>query len=596
MDTSNSSASPQPAASGRWRLARRLLIAVAVLATLTAVFYTVENWRGKRAWEQCRRALEAKGEVLDWTAYIPAPVPDDQNFFKAEKMQEWFGKSPWQGAPSSPRVNTTNPPSPFSPASRKEDSAVLAVVTIAAPGAAPVSQPTDAVLRLEDPSARDQAAGLFREALGPCAIGTRGCVLIARPLDQLQPLHLVLQTDTTPTAKELAAFFPTNPVTSLALAYSDASHVKVFPAGSNVFTVWLKEPVYGAADFLAWTEPLTPNFDLVRKALERPYARLDGDYQQPYAIPLPNFVRIRQAVQLLAQRAQCHLLLGQPEAAWRELALAGDLCQILGAKPPGKPITLVGAMITVAIAGLETMIVEDGLRLHAWREPQLEAIQRRLKQTDLLAPVVAAFREERVATSHAFEIMSRGDLVKLFSHDNAPATPEDRVFRLALACMPHGWLYQNIVKGFELEPGWLDCVDVTNQLVRANRVSDTARRVSLECDRRSPYTFVVARGLPNFTKAVQVLARHQTLVNQAELACALERYRLAQGQYPETLDALTPKFMETLPHDLIGGQPLKYQRLGARGYRLYSVGWNEKDDGGTPGTSRENGDWLWVLP
>ena len=30
------------------------------------------------------------GEVLDWTAFIPAPVPDDQNIFKAPKMAEWF--------------------------------------------------------------------------------------------------------------------------------------------------------------------------------------------------------------------------------------------------------------------------------------------------------------------------------------------------------------------------------------------------------------------------------------------------------------------------------------------------------------------------
>jgi hypothetical protein len=101
--------------------------------------------------------------------------------------------------------------------------------------------------------------------------------------------------------------------------------------------------------------------------------------------------------------------------------------------------------------------------------------------------------------------------------------------------------------------------------------------------------------VPNFVKAVQVLARHQTLVNQARLACALERYRLAQGQYPETLDALTPRFIERLPHDLIGGQPLKYQRLDTTRYRLYSIGWNEKDDGGLPGPSREDGDWVWEM-
>ena len=73
-----------------WRWLRRVLITLAVLVTLIAVFYTEEDWRGKRAWENCKRDLEAKGVVLDWNQFIPPPVPDDQNFFKAPKMTEWF--------------------------------------------------------------------------------------------------------------------------------------------------------------------------------------------------------------------------------------------------------------------------------------------------------------------------------------------------------------------------------------------------------------------------------------------------------------------------------------------------------------------------
>jgi len=90
------------------------------------------------------------------------------------------------------------------------------------------------------------------------------------------------------------------------------------------------------------------------------------------------------------------------------------------------------------------------------------------------------------------------------------------------------------------------------------------------------------------------MARNQTLVNQAQLACVLERYRLAQGKFPASLDALTPRFIERLPHDLIGGQPLKYRTEGGA-YLLYSIGWNEKDDGGIPGKTRDEGDWIWEL-
>ena len=79
-----------PKTKSGWRILRRILISLAILVTLIAIFYTEEDWRGKRAWENCKRELEAKGAVLDWNDYIPPPVPDDQNFFKAPKMQEWF--------------------------------------------------------------------------------------------------------------------------------------------------------------------------------------------------------------------------------------------------------------------------------------------------------------------------------------------------------------------------------------------------------------------------------------------------------------------------------------------------------------------------
>ena len=102
----------------------------------------------------------------------------------------------------------------------------------------------------------------------------------------------------------------------------------------------------------------------------------------------------------------------------------------------------------------------------------------------------------------------------------------------------------------------------------------------------SPYNYIAAMMIPNFIKAWQTAARNQTLVNEGQIVCALERYRLAHGEYPETLDALVPQFIEKLPHDIIGGQPLHYRRMDSfqapagKEFLLYSVGWNETDDGG----------------
>ncbi|MEJ0089416.1 MAG: hypothetical protein WDM80_06700 [Limisphaerales bacterium] len=94
----------------------------------------------------------------------------------------------------------------------------------------------------------------------------------------------------------------------------------------------------------------------------------------------------------------------------------------------------------------------------------------------------------------------------------------------------------------------------------------------------------------------------QNSVNMVRVACALERYRLAHDEYPETLETLTPQFIAQIPHDVIGGQPLHYRRTDGGKFLLYSIGWNETDDGGQVALTQygysdpTKGDWVWPNP
>ncbi len=582
----------------RWRVLRRWLFVAACLVTLIGLFYAVEDWRGKRAWEKCRRELEAKGEVLDWNAYIPAPVPDEQNFYKAPKMAEWFIRNYQAGSSSSEPSESRNTNAPFALAPRQDakDGPVLVaeVKVVLSTGPLP-SGKVDAVLRFDDPAAREQAAKFLRESIGPCAEGARTPnILVARPSDQIKAVHLVLHADTEPTPKALAEFFPHRPAPHKVFITSDLgfNYFQVVPAGSNSFLVSLKPPIYAPAEYLALSQPAVPDLDLLRQALERPFARMDGDYQQPYEHPVPNLVRLRTVAQMLSQRAQCYLLLGQPEAAWHELALLRDLCHMLEAKPASDCPTLVEAMIEVAIGGLYLSVIEDGFRLQAWREPQLVAMQTQLAQVNFPPLLYKSLKAERAATCRTFEISSSAELRKLFNYQKRSLW--DRLNDLnwvLLALAPRGWMYQNMCYGSQLEQPLFDSFDLANHQVRPGNFANFNKET--EALARKPYSFLVAMGLPNFVKAVQTTARNQTLANEAYIACGLERYRLAHRQYPETLEALVPQFAEKLPHDLIGGQPLKYHRTADGQFVLYSIGWNEQDDGGVPGKTIGEGDWVW---
>ena len=449
------------------------MVGIAVLATLIAVIYTEEDWRGRRAWENCKRELEAKGAVLDWDKYIPPTVPDDRNFFKAPKMADWFVR------------------------------------------------------------------------------GHNGTEL----QDLLQ--------------------------------------------NSNTVSVITNETA--ANDYLAWSDKLQPQFDLIREALKRPYARMDGDYSKPFEQPIPNFISVRIVTKTLAQRAKCDLLLGQPDKALQELTLLHDFLHLVEAAPTGKPMTLVSAMINVAVTGFYVDTIAGGLQSRAWQEPQLAALQKQLADINLTPFVAQAFREEQVGICRDAEVVP---LLKLFSL--ADSRPESWFAKVIDWLWPRGWTYQNMVNIAVLDQKSIDGFDLAQNTVAPRKFEEAWREIE-EFDKSvnysSPYKILAAIAIPNFVRAEQTTAHTQTLVNAAQIACALERYHLAHCEYPATFDALTPQFLEKIPHDIIGGQPLHYRRTDDGKFVLYSVGWNETDDGGVDssqvksdkGTFAE-GDWVWRYP
>ncbi len=108
--------------------------------------------------------------------------------------------------------------------------------------------------------------------------------------------------------------------------------------------------------------------------------------------------------------------------------------------------------------------------------------------------------------------------------------------------------------------------------------------------------------LPALGKVSSKSDRMLTTDRLAVTVCALERYRLAMGMYPESLVALTPRWMNSVPLDPMDGQPLRYQLQSGGDLRLYSVGANKSDDGGIgdsatgrKSTEQELLDWVWPL-
>ncbi len=85
--------------------------------------------------------------------------------------------------------------------------------------------------------------------------------------------------------------------------------------------------------------------------------------------------------------------------------------------------------------------------------------------------------------------------------------------------------------------------------------------------------------VPAVHKVQKAWDRVQQVQDNLRLALALAWYHRNHGRYPKKLDELAPKYLRAIPGDVFSGKALIY-RPTEKGYLLYSVGPNGKDDGG----------------
>jgi hypothetical protein len=65
----------------------------------------------------------------------------------------------------------------------------------------------------------------------------------------------------------------------------------------------------------------------------------------------------------------------------------------------------------------------------------------------------------------------------------------------------------------------------------------------------------------------------------ARAGIAVERFRMANGRLPDSLDELAPKWLDSVPSDPFDDKPIRYKKL-AKGFVTYSIGPDLKDHGG----------------
>jgi hypothetical protein len=492
-----------------------MLVILIWMATLVALFYGFENWRGYRAWKKYEEKLVARGAQLDLRVFIPKPVPNDQNFASTPFVKAWFERKT-RGNPWPDSYNDAN--------SR-------------------VVQKSKNRRQLMDLGAWQKA---FAGDWGSKA--------------KIEPVNLVADARAKAAREILEELKSDEP--------------------------WINE---------------------FREASQRPFCRypVQYDLENPWGILLPHLAKIRGACQRLELRTCAELASGQMEQGMADLKLMFYLVDSLKEEP-----FLIAYLVRVSDMQTAAQPVWEGLVEHRWTEEQLKYLQGWFERDNFKAEVKKPLDTERAAALLTVDLLRRkGNLAQLAGIDPQTSTLGGATWS-ALGKLnrytPRGWAYQEQLTYCRLfdEEFESTLLDASRRIIPAEvetrkAKAEQALKGSSMLNKMFRHNLAASLLLPALGNIGLRSASAQVCVDQAAIACALERYRLSKNEFPSKLEDLTPQFMTRVPLDMLSGQTYRYERKADNGYILYSLGWDAQDNSGEVGArlfDTKRGDWVWQVP
>jgi hypothetical protein len=352
-----------------------------------------------------------------------------------------------------------------------------------------------------------------------------------------------------------------------------------------------------AAEVLVALNAYEPALDELRRASQRPLSRYDVyyDLNNPWGIRLPHLATIKEVARLISLKACLELAAGNSDRAMEDVRLLARLTQSMDSE-----LFLINYVVKVSVLQLLLQPVWEGLALQRWSDAHLEELQRTMLAFNFIEHLETPLKAERAAGIITVDILLkqryRGEFLDALT--GRPGSNAG-VKNVLAWLVPRGWyrmeqyefarLYQDLII-----PG----SDGINRVVHPGFIEGNQAQLSkaLRPGWRAVLQHRLMAGLlmPAVGKIHRRSAEAQTAVHQAAIACAMERYRRRHGEYPMELTQLAPAFIGRVPHDVIGGKPMRY--INGERFVLYSVGWDEKDNGGMPGKVLwdEQGDWVWT--
>ena len=340
-------------------------------------------------------------------------------------------------------------------------------------------------------------------------------------------------------------------------------------------------------DFVVWESAFYES-DLAKLTddLKRPHCRFNIRYEDGFAAVLPHLSTMKKAATLFALSSAQRLSKGDTTGAWQDTLNGIRLGEQLRTEP-----FLISQLVRIAILEINFQTYWEGQVNRQWSAEQLTAFQETFQSIDLLAGMESAIRAERNMINHWFTSVAQEGIQTQGLVDELNSS-----LGFFPAFFFYGNQYQiNRILTEIILPG----IDVSNHRLNVHQFKKMEEEMLDLKSSFLPFRHAIAlMMLPGLDKYALKVSQTQAALDQSAIVAALERYRLAEGSYPEKLAALMPKFIAKIPGDLFHEQGLVYRINEDNSFTLYSTGYNGTDDNGEFFIGGESidfakGDWPW---
>lgn len=327
----------------------------------------------------------------------------------------------------------------------------------------------------------------------------------------------------------------------------------------------------------------------------------------------PGLRQCRDLANSLAVRAMLNLGNKQYEDAWRTLLACHRLARLVGDNA-----SVLDAMVGHAAETIACQADISWLNGVPFDSKKLKHCLSELQQLSEMPGLAKNFiaTERVVCLETMFMIERRG--TSYLKHLLGPYIGDERA--AGLLAPPSGKISREFVMDVALRR-INQCLDrmvqslVENRQLRKNRLAEieSELKASVEGEfepsptvpelfgrktnaesRATRLANIFLSPFPTVLRSLQDKADYskQAFYN-LQIAFALAAYQRDHGRYPAKLEMLAPAYLPRVPGDIFSGKALIY-RPTEKGYTLYSVGINERDDGGRSYQDDPRGDDLVV--